>query len=387
MAKYWSVLVALVAMVTGCGSTAEESEVLVGRPPGDLHGGLNIDDAAIAAEKAAAAKRPNEDAAPAKVVSDPIGDPLHFDGERSLSRVTEIAIAGTATAPSFGPDGAKLLFAARRQDSTCNALFAVAVTGGTTSRVSPGDWDASSGALSGDGLLYASSRLSGAQCAPLSPEWHVLPSSEIFSLQDGASEPVRLTKSKGYDGEPAISPAGDQIVFASGRRGDIDIYAMTSDGKRVRRLTKSKGFDGGPAFSPDGGRIAFHGDHRSGKAAAAAKKLLKKGLVQADAMEIYIMDAGGKGLRQITHMGAASFAPVWQPDGKHILFTSNMHDPDHANTDLYLIADDGSDLRRVTFGPGYDGLGAFSPDGHMIAFVSTRGATADTRLFVANWRD
>ncbi len=61
-------------------------------------------------------------------------------------------------------------------------------------------------------------------------------------------------------------------------------------------------------------------------------------------------------LRQVTKLGGANFAPSWHPDGKRLIFASNIHDPKGRNFDAYLINLDGSGLERVTFNETFDGF-------------------------------
>jgi len=100
------------------------------------------------------------------------------------------------------------------------------------------------------------------------------------------------------------------------------------------------------------------------------------------------MDRDGKNLRQVTKLGGANFAPSWHPDGKRLIFASNIHDPKKRNFDVYLINLDGSGLERVTFNPTFDGFPMFSPDGTHLVFASNRNDAkpGDTNVFVADWR-
>jgi hypothetical protein len=99
------------------------------------------------------------------------------------------------------------------------------------------------------------------------------------------------------------------------------------------------------------------------------------------------MDRDGGNKRQVTHLGAASFAPYFHPDGKRIIFASNHPDPRGRNFDLYLVRDDGSGLERITSDPTFDGFPMFSPDGKRLVFASNRGAKVrgETNLFLADW--
>jgi dipeptidyl aminopeptidase/acylaminoacyl peptidase len=60
-----------------------------------------------------------------------------------------------------------------------------------------------------------------------------------------------------HDSAPAWSPDGTLIAFESYRDGDSDLYLMNADGSNVRQITNNTNWDEGPAWSPDGTRLAF----------------------------------------------------------------------------------------------------------------------------------
>jgi len=99
------------------------------------------------------------------------------------------------------------------------------------------------------------------------------------------------------------------------------------------------------------------------------------------------MDADGSHKRQVTSLGAASFAPYFHPDGKRIIFATNHPNPRGRNFDLYLIGDDGKGLERVTSEPSFDSFPMFSPDGRQLVFASNRGGKVpgETNLFLVDW--
>ena len=72
------------------------------------------------------------------------------------------------------------------------------------------------------------------------------------------------------------------------------------------------------------------------------------------------MNADGSNKRQITRNGKANFAPYFFPDGKRIIFASNMDDPKGRNFDLYVINVDGSGLERITDNETFDGFNVFT---------------------------
>jgi len=68
---------------------------------------------------------------------------------------------------------------------------------------------------------------------------------------------TRLTSNTVADSNPAWSPDGNRIVYASALTGSGDIYVMDASGQDIRQLTSSSAADYQPAWSPDGNRIAF----------------------------------------------------------------------------------------------------------------------------------
>jgi Tol biopolymer transport system component len=102
-----------------------------------------------------------------------------------------------------------------------------------------------------------------------------------------------------------------------------------------------------------------------------------------------MMNADGTNKRQVTRLGVASFAPYFFPDGRRIIFSSNLNDPKGRNFDLYVVNTDGTGLERITFNETFDGFPMFSPDGKRLVFASNRNAQTrgETNVFIADWVD
>ena len=245
-------------------------------------------------------------------------------------------------------------------------------------------------------IIYASTHLGGEECpeTPLRKEgkyiWPIYDSYDIFVADLKGNIVNQLTNEIGYDAEPTVSPKGDKIVFTSTRNGDIDLYTMNLDGSNVKQITFELGYDGGAFFSPDGTQIIFRSSRpKTEEEVKEYKDLLAEGLVQPTEMELFICNADGSELRQLTHLGNANWSPFFHPSGKKILFSSNFEAERGFPFNLYLIDLDGKNLERVTHGETFDAFPVFSNDGKKLIFSSNRnnGGGHDTNLFIAEWVD
>ena len=244
--------------------------------------------------------------------------------------------------------------------------------------------------------VYGSTHLVDKQCpeVPLRKNgnyvWPVYDSFDIFVSDLEGNITAQLTDEKGYDAEATVSPKGDKIVFTSDRSGDLELYTMNLDGSDVKQITDELGYDGGAFFSPDGTKLIFRASRpKSPEEIKKYKDLLAQGLVEPTEMELFICNADGSDLTQLTFLGNANWSPFFHPSGKKILFSSNFESEKGFPFNLYFIDIDGKNLERVTHGETFDAFPVFSNDGKYLAFSSNRnnGGTRDTNLFIAEWQE
>ncbi len=316
-------------------------------------------------------------------------------GERRLRNLRMLTFEGENAEAYFSADGRKLIFQRTRAgESECDQIFVMDADGGNRQLVSTGLGRTTCAFFfpSGDRVVYSSTHHAGAECPP-PPDYSrgyvwALYDYDIYTARPDGSDVKLLFRSPGYDAEATFSADGSKIVFTSVRDGDLEIYVMSSDGSNVRRLTQEPGYDGGPFFSPDGTKIVYRAHHpKTPQELADYRALLADGLVRPTTLEIFLMDADGSNKRQLTSNGAANFAPFFHPNGRQVIFSSNLHEPRSRNFDLYLINWDGTGLERVTTHPDFDGFPMFTRDGRRLVFASNRQARSrgDTNIFVADW--
>lgn len=322
---------------------------------------------------------------------------LQLPQEKHLKNIKQLTFGGENAEAYFSADGRKLIFQSTRDGRECDQIYSMNVDGSGVRMISTGSGRTTCAYFFPNlgRILYSSTHLGGTNCPPR-PDfskgyvWAIYPTYDIFTARPNASELRQLTNTPGYDAEATISTNGKKIAFTSTRDGDLDIYTMDADGKNVRRLTDALGYDGGPFWSYDGKQIVYRAHHpQTEKEKADYLGLLKENLIRPSTLELWVMNADGSNKRQVTRNGKANFAPYFFPDGKRIIFASNMDDPKGRNFDLYKINVDGSGLERITDNDTFDGFPMFSPDGKKLVFASNRNAQnrGDTNVFIADWVD
>jgi len=324
--------------------------------------------------------------------------------EKYIKKVTQLTFDGDNGEAYFSPDGRKLIYQSNRGGYECDKIWIMDIDGSDKHMVSP-DYGAHTCSFffpDGKRIVFSSTSYLPGDCPP-KPKmprvaghvWPLYPY-DIFVANLDGSDMKRITDNPKYDAEPIVSSDGKRIVFGSQRDGDFDVYVMDSDGSHVSLLTDRTGYDGGPWFSPDGKKIVWRAWYPETE---DEKKLwrdcMENNYIVPLPLDLWVMDSDGSNKRRIVRNGATNFAPSWHPDGKRIIFSSNMDDWREDtklyghNFELYMIGADGAELKRLTHNTVFDGFPMFSPDGKRLAFASNRNPQKPraTDIFIADWID
>ncbi|HSW53630.1 MAG TPA: hypothetical protein VLH59_00955 [Ignavibacteriaceae bacterium] len=320
-----------------------------------------------------------------------------FEGETHLTNIRMLTDGGENAEAYFSFDEKKLIYQATFGDMKCDQIYVMNLDGSEKQLVSTGNGRTTCAYfLPGDErIIYSSTHMADSEC-PAPPDrakgyvWQLYDSFDIFSANADGTDVTPLTFSGKYDAEATVSPKGDKTVFTSTRDGDPELYVMDIDGSNQTRLTFEKGYDGGAFFSQDGSKIVFRASRpKTESELADYEELANNGLFRPSILEIYVMNADGSDIQQVTNFGKASFAPFFHPEGKRIIFSSNINSEKGRNFDLYLINIDGTGLEQITFNETFDGFPMFTKDGKQLVFCSNRfnSNEGDTNIFIADWID
>ena len=327
---------------------------------------------------------------------------LIYPNEKHFGNVRQLTFGGDNAEAYWSFSGDKLIFQSNFEawNVKCDQIFISNIE--ADFKVNPPDMISTglgrttcSYFLPGDSLIiYGSTHLAGDDCPPpVSREggkylWPVYETYDIFVTNLSGQIIRQLTNTQGYDAEATVSPLGDKIVFTSIRSGDLELYTMNIDGSDVIQITNELGYDGGAFFSPDGKKIVFRASRpKTDSAIAEYRSFLSQGLVAPTEMEIFVCNANGSNLKQVTNLGKANWAPYYLSDNERIIFSSNHHGTRGFQFNLFIINEDGTGLEKVTYDPVFDSFPMFSPDGSKIVFSSNRNnnGTRDTNIFIADW--
>ncbi len=209
--------------------------------------------------------------------------------------------------------------------------------------------------MGSDSLLPAFSP-SGAEIAFTS---YLRNNPDLWIVSAGGGRARRVSKEPGLNTGAAWSRAG-ALALTMSYEGNSEIYRIDpTDGRIEARLTNNPAIDSSPCFSPDGSQIAFVSNRQGSP-------------------QIFVMSASGGGAKRVTFQGKYNQTPRWspRPDKPQIAFTGR---DERGVFDLFLLDVRTGKVDRLTQGHGSNLDPTWSPDGRLLAYVSSRGG-----LFIQN---
>jgi hypothetical protein len=167
---------------------------------------------------------------------------------------------------------------------------------------------------------------------------------DIF-IRDGTTGiEIPIAASSHDEIQPRLRRGADRVAYISNLESGYEVWTMNPDGSDQRRLTNGRDAYY-PNWSPDGTRIVF------------------ESILPDDETEVFVINADGSGLTQLTFSPGYDGMASWAPDGSHLLFVSYRS----GGYRIWRMNPDGSNLAMVNTTP-YSMHPYYSPDGQRIAF-------------------
>jgi TolB protein len=148
-------------------------------------------------------------------------------------------------------------------------------------------------------------------------------------------------------------------VGGDGRAQDFDIYVENAAGTALVDLSDNDVMDQDPELSPNGREIAFASDRDADRSVGVLER----------AFEVYVMNEDGSDVRRLTNNPAWDGAPAWSPNGRTIVWQSCRQG---GKCSIRVMNADGSGKRDLTDNDHWNGNPIWSPDGRRIVFFSDR---------------
>ena len=281
---------------------------------------------------------------------------MHADGSGAV-QLTQNESDGRSehddVVPTWSPDGARIAFVSTRDHEgdgfVDGEIYVMRANGSGQTRLTENAAGEGGPDWSPDGRWIAFSR-TAAQTTAESPRF------ELVRMEAEGSEPEKLIDDAWPYGPTALSPDGSTAAFTrcASEKGalDCEIWVAEVDGGEARQLTDAPETSTAPVWSPDGTRIAFRSDRDRNGLCYFQDCTGYNG-------EIYLMDADGSRQRRLTDDPGDDSSPTWSPDGTRIAFAAlrgveGVLDLPSEDYEIYVMDADGGNVLQITDNTWWD---------------------------------
>lgn len=221
---------------------------------------------------------------------------------------------------------------------------------------------------------------------------------QIYTVDMSTGESTRISPGTGKTTCAFFRPGSDQILFASTHHDprskalqqdeidfrasgkerryawdydpEFEIYARSETSGGYARLTNARGYDAEGSYSPDGRWIAFSSNRDAYNRTLTAAEQKQLEIDPSYFAEIYIMRADGSDQRRLTRVPGYDGGPFFSPDGTRIIW--RRFDEKGLIADVWTMRLDGTDARQVTNFDAMSWAPYIHPSGEYILFASNK---------------
>lgn len=179
-----------------------------------------------------------------------------------------------------------------------------------------------------------------------------------------------------------IRASGKSRRYAWDYDDRMEIFVSKRDGSNIRRLTDAPGYDAEGSYSPDGKLIVFCSLRHAYTGTLSPEDKKKLDVDTAYFGDIYLMNADGSNVRRLTRTPGYDGGPFFSPDGQRVIWRRFNEKGDTA--DVYTMKLDGSDVRRLTDFGAMSWAPYFHPSGQYVIYTANKHGFANFELFIVD---
>lgn len=163
----------------------------------------------------------------------------------------------------------------------------------------------------------------------------------------------------------------------------MDIFTSKRDGSGIKRLTTEQGYDAEGGYSPDGSQIVFCSlRHAYPEENLTPQERQKLKINPSYFGEIYIMNADGSNVRRLTNHPGYDGGPFFSADGKRVVWRRFNEKGDQA--EVFSMKTDGSDVRQLTTFAAMSWAPYFHSSGEYVIFASNKLGFSNFELYIVD---
>ena len=233
---------------------------------------------------------------------------------------------------------------------------------------------------------------------------------QIYLLDRDTGQTTRVSPGHGKTTCAWIHPTGNKVLYASTQDDPdalaeqkeeldlresgnerryswdydqyYDIYEFDLQAKGYKNLTSTIGYDAEGSWSPDGRLIAFASNRSAYQETLTEEQQKQFDLDPAWANEIYIMDADGSNVRRLTNQPGYDGGPFFSPDGTRICW--RRFSENGATAEIMTMNIDGTDQRQLTTLQAMSWAPYYHPSGKYLIFTTNRHGFANFELYLVD---